>query len=492
VYSAPPDDFVLDVITWLRNEVYPGLVGQPFDDRACAVWVAGARGYVAIWDGSHESDPRVRHTNAKHELFRRIEAVVHPPPPPPPGLIRPIMGSLRVQNGGWADDSGPRRIYGVSYFPAIRVAHDDPDDLRRQLDRCVGRAQMVRMFWHLATDYWVGAGRDVSPAKYPWFADAFRLVASECRLRDLCIHLTAGDLQLLSDHRRWFRWMADLVRSLGQPTRVALTEMVNEPYVNSTQGDDFAYWASLSRDWQAIAPWGQHLLGDPSGEEDPAAYLPASQAPATGVMIHGLRSPISNALGRAYSLVYDNRANHRTDKPFAQTEPTGLNAPGAEDVFQPAPDREWVFGLYTILAMTGQQTTYFSGPSVFGKVPLDGAWGFHELPQRWAEMELPEDVGQPGWRCLPAQKTDCPLRAESMADQGSGPERMDFVVSPGGALAFGVLYGGHDWRIRSRWTGRMQVYRASGLTLERDVADDGTRVLSLDGPQSVWVVKITR
>lgn len=104
-YNAPPHDLILDVLKWLRDADYPGggiypnFLGEVFDDRAEAVWVAGR--YTELWQVTEpHNNPMVKHGNIKHAIFSEIQAIKHgatppvgppvPPPRPPAGGVSPL------------------------------------------------------------------------------------------------------------------------------------------------------------------------------------------------------------------------------------------------------------------------------------------------------------------------------------------------------------------------------------------------------------------
>ena len=71
----PPDDFTLKVELWLQDEVYPGLLQEPYDERARVAWMAGSNGFVGRWvRGDHAgAGPDDRRQLIQHDLFRGLE-----------------------------------------------------------------------------------------------------------------------------------------------------------------------------------------------------------------------------------------------------------------------------------------------------------------------------------------------------------------------------------------------------------------------------------
>lgn len=90
--QPPPRDEILRCLTWLRDEVYPGLVGHPIDDEGIAAWLVD----------TYTVDARLRrglsHEAAMHHTFAAIERTVHPPvtpdPAPDPPVTPPASGGL--------------------------------------------------------------------------------------------------------------------------------------------------------------------------------------------------------------------------------------------------------------------------------------------------------------------------------------------------------------------------------------------------------------
>ena len=123
----PPDDFTLIVELWLKDEVYPGLVREPYDDRARAVWswaptdlsADGSGGSSGRGPGrsgpadSARSLPRDRAAGRLRDApanrpNRPIRTTVAPTPAPTPAHPGPLKGRLRYSVGGlWQDEGGP-------------------------------------------------------------------------------------------------------------------------------------------------------------------------------------------------------------------------------------------------------------------------------------------------------------------------------------------------------------------------------------------------
>jgi hypothetical protein len=424
---------------------------------------------------------------------RKAAGISEPSQPPPARLgLKPIVGYLRsAPNITIGDDTGPRIIGVCSWFPALRIFRDDRDEALRQMDRIVGRWQGARVFWHLGHPWWTDHGLGVNP-DWPDFEHLFRTFLEEMWARELRVSLTCGDMQYLptSRHEELYRRVAGICRSVNEQV-ICLSGMINEARVNSSQGEDYRYWANLSSLWQDIYPWGQHGLTDPGSQEEPAGLIACSSGRATVALLHGTRHQPQDAIRRAFNVRYEGTfhplVGHASlDKPIWQDEPTG---PG-QDVYQPVDDRHWLFGLYTMHILTGQPTTYFSGASLRTRAPLDSDWGFKELPERWRQLQLPEDIGT--WQLAPGHKPEAPLGARSFQNTGAGPHRVDQVFAD--AACYAVAYGGSGvWSLFSRlWDADYRVFTADGEIARGSVRRGETLAADLHAGLRSVVVELLR
>lgn len=379
-----------------------------------------------------------------------IDAIWHPPPTPPPTgdwtPVAPLRGYLRKgPNATFADDGGPRSVRACSYFPALRIFRDSRDECLRNLDRIIGKWQAVRVFWHLA-DPWAPFGRDVRPS-WSNFDEVFTGFLAACWERQIRVSLTSGDHQFFPDQSKSARIalylrIANLCRSVNEQV-VCFTGAINEARVNSHEGEDWAFWAAMSHAFQSRYPWGQHGLSDPGGQEEPDDLVASAQAPATAALLHGTRHGWSDAIRRAFNVRYE---GVRTI-PINQDEPTNLLNPQMRGpnirVYQPLATRQEVFGLYSMIVLTGQLLTYFGdcGLTNTDRLPLDSDWGFTELPRRWQQMGVPEDIGT--YRLIPGHHADAPVSAQRFqVPHGAGPDRVDNMVAQDGKRGFAIAYGG--------------------------------------------------
>jgi len=412
------------------------------------------------WEGEYW-DRRVHRGETHEQATRAIEAAIrdiwHPtdppdppdPPVPPPGEdVTPLKGFLRVvANSTVGDDSGPRSVRFCSDFAMLAKYRQDRDSVLRTLDGMRGRWHGVRLFWHLA-DPWAPDNLDVRPS-WSDFDPLFTGLLKECVDRELRVSLTAGDLQYLSGPLPpYYQRIAALCASVNQQV-VSLNGAVNEARVNSSQGEDWAFWGSMSSHFQHGYPWGLHGLSDPGDQEEPAALQACSRHPANVALLHGTRQDWISAIRRAFNVRYEGFKA----EPIIQDEPTNMHgpAPGRIKVYQPLATKQEVFGLYSTIILTGQVLTFFGDAALTNRLPLDSDWGFTELPERWRQMHVPDDIGL--YTLIPGHRPEAPITIEGIP--GNAPGRCDNMVSPDGSRGYAVIYGETAttpgvWKIRAR------------------------------------------
>jgi hypothetical protein len=263
--------------------------------------------------------------------------------------------------------------------------------------------------------------------------------------RGLRVSLTSGDMQILfvrGGQLEHFERVARIAAEFGET--VAIFELWNEGAQN---GGDPDTGASYIRALRPILPRAL-FINSAALSDEPADLLAWSQG-ADIVAVHGRRTPLDEALQRAFGLA-SRAAPETRHKPYAQTEPVGPDAPGDTEVYLELPehredarDPRWLWGVHAMHVMTGQATFFFSGPSVRWRRPLGDVWGFAELPVLLAEM--PRDVGQ--WGTIThAGREDAVIRARALHDRrGVGPARIDQVTD--GRRVAALIYGGAGvWR----------------------------------------------
>lgn len=389
-YGPAPDDLVLDAIRWLREEIYPGLLGEVFDDRAHAVWIAGARGYLALWQSTEPHDqPLAKHQRIKEELYRRIDAVAHPPAQGP--HPDPLVGPLRIEGRTFRDDSGPR-------LPVLCHAGDlIGQAMRFGLDRVTPALDAIASAGYHGLRSWI----NVEP--HTWWADKpaphWNILDDRAAVRDVLLagaerglrwHLASGGLANLGHarQREMFDVLADVIGEVG-PESIALVEGCNEARDTTDRGDEEpAHLASLVARVHTRFPAILTALTAYTGTEDReivSRYTPTAQA---FTYIHGYRGGrASDKIRHLFSWTYEDAL-----RPLAwQGEPFGpgrlvsaMDGAGELDA--------GVMGLAAcVAAMSRQVWTFMSGPGVIlGDEPLDQMPGFATTPG--LVRQLPQDL----------------------------------------------------------------------------------------------------
>ena len=403
-----------------------------------------------------------------------LEKVNTVPGPTPPGSLKPLVGYLRPQgNNSVGDDSGPRSIRGFSLFPLVRFMHDKPDWALQQLDKAVGRYHIARVFWHLAHPLaWVPMNASVSPVTDSWFDAAFERTLRECWARGIYVDLTSGDHAVQVAPNRWeevlkdsqlpglYKRVAGIAKSVNEQV-IGINEAINEGRVNSLHRDDYDFWKRCLQDFQSVYPWGIQVTTDPDGDPEANVWKTARPPVTSAVSIHGTRTTAEDSIRRAYNLRYEPPPGVDIE-PVLETENTGIDTGKKPGVTDGTTDRDHIFGLYGTKILTGQVLIHFDSAGLgWHHYPIDREWGFYELPQRWNDMGIPENIGL--WKCIPGHKAEAPVTALSFADKGDGPARCDNVVSPDGKRGYAIVYYGvGTWRIQHREGVPMTAWRAEG------------------------------
>jgi hypothetical protein len=381
---------------------------QPYPNAKSARW-----GYRTAYDICAGMTKEA--SMAKHLRELEVELGVNQPKPGQP-TNRPLIGPLRVENKLFRDDTGPRRVFFCSWFPALRILRDNPAEFERQINAiAAANYQGIRVFLALGgwTDYWDGrevvpvgftkwrfsprtghlrpAGYGVQIDAWPDYTDLLRTLLRACKARKLRLHLSCGDMQVICPdpnieldlHRQWARICAEE----GGLDVVALAGETNEYPMNRFGGDGAQSVQQMGRIlqvWQDALPGVLTAQGAILSEEADKLYESCQHGQVC--ISHTSRSPFSLCVKRTLGLVYWEGDYRRFPKPFWQGEPAGP----AEDCYQRQDDPANLTALYAMHALTGQASNQFSGPSVRSRQPLESVWGFKELPAILAA--LPEDV----------------------------------------------------------------------------------------------------
>lgn len=350
--------------------------------------------------------------------LRELEDALGLTPTPDPGTptARPLVGPLRIQDKLFRDDTGWRRVFFCSWFPALRILRDNPTEFERQLNAIAAAGyQGIRVF--LAVGGWspFWDGREVAPVAFtkwlwtgnflrtdqygarieawPDYDDLLRTLLRACRARGLRLHVTFGDMQIIApnanDEIELHRRCARICAEEGGLEVVAFAECTNEFPLNRYGGES---WESIEQMGRVLAYWREAIPGVLTAQgaipqnEEPAALERASTYGPVCVS-HTTRSPFAMCLKRTFGLVYWEGDYRGFPKPFWQGEPAG---PG-EDSYQRLDDPASLTALYAMHALTGQASNFFNGPAVRARAPLESTWGFTQLPALFANR-LPDDV----------------------------------------------------------------------------------------------------
>jgi hypothetical protein len=383
-------------------------VGRPYPDGPDSLTWSTRTAYD-IRDGLTKEQ-----SLAKHLRELENELGINQPEPGQP-TRRPLVGPLRVQDKMLRDDSGWRRVFFCSWFPALRILRDDPQTFTRQIDAIAAAGyQGIRVFLAVGgwTPYW--DGREVVPItfrKWVWtgnhlrtdqygetlqawpdYDDLLRTLLRACRMRKLRLHVTCGDMQAICPdanqeielHRRFTRICAEE----GGLDVIGIAEVTNEFPLNRYGGDSPQSIEQMGRViqvWRDAIPGVLTMQGAIPQNEEPASL---SKASTHGELcaVHVTRDPVATALKRTFGLVYWEGNWRGFPKPFWEGEPAG---PG-EDSYARMDDPAALTALYAEHAVTGQPSVRFQGAAVRYRQPLDSEWGFTQLPL--ILERLPEDI----------------------------------------------------------------------------------------------------
>jgi hypothetical protein len=209
-------------------------------------------------------DPALAARKHIAELKQELGATPIDPPPPGEPTARPLVGPLRIQDKLFRDDQGFRRVLFCSWFPALRILRDNPQEFERQINAIASAGyQGIRVFLAVGgwSDYW--DGREVVPIRFqkatfdgnhlrpvfngPWleawpdYDDLLRTLLRACRARKLRLHVTCGDMQIIdrdgSQELALHRRFAEIIAAEGGAEVVSLYEVTNEFPLNRYGGE---------------------------------------------------------------------------------------------------------------------------------------------------------------------------------------------------------------------------------------------------------------
>ena len=371
-----------------------------------------------VWRGRTAFDLRDLSPDAsaaKHIRECEDELGLTPQPQPGEPTRRPLVGPLRIQDKMFRDDSGWRRVLFCSWFPALRILRDNPQEFERQINAiAVAGYQGIRVFLAVGgwSEYW--DGREVAPvgfkkwfftgnhlrtdkygvdiAAWPDYDDLLRTLLRACKARKLRLHISFGDMQIICPdgqreielHRRCARIAADE----GGADVIALWEVTNEFPLNRYGGDSAESIAQMGRviaEVKAILPNVLTAQGAiPQNEEPDSLHKASTHGDICAV--HVTRDPFMVCMKHTYGIVYWEGNYRAFPKAFWEGEPAG---PG-QDSYARQDDPANLTALYSAHALSGQASNRFQGAAVRSNQPLESEWGFTELP-KILDM-LPEDV----------------------------------------------------------------------------------------------------
>lgn len=404
----------------------------------------------------------------KHIRELRAELGLPDPVAPVAAHARPLIGRLRIDHKLFADDTGVRRVFFCSWFPALRILQDTPSEFTRQIDAIAAAGyQGFRAFLAVGgwSDFW--DGREVAPVTFrkwiytgnimrterygatidawPDYDDLLRSLLRACKARGLRLHLSMGDLQIIcpdaSAELALNRRVARIVAEEGGTDVAALVGDTNEYPMNrygSDSPESIAQMGRVLQVWREAIPGVLTAQGAPLSEEPDK--LEAASTHGDVCISHTTRDPFGMCLKRTFGLVYWEGNYRGFRKPFWQGEPAG---PGA-DSFAAQNDPANLTALYAMHALTGQASNFFQGAAVRARQPLESEWGFKELPALLS-AHLPEDVATwdratAGRGAILYWSKDKAFRAVAFKDWDSTPPRAvgDWALYAGDQVTHGT------------------------------------------------------
>lgn len=335
-YNAPPDNYILEVIDWLRGDVYPNMLNEPFNDRAMAVWVAGSRGYIAIWQtNGHNDDPPTKHADAMAQVLRNINNTKNPPSQEE----RPLNGQLQVEGLTFRDNLGyvlPVLCHFGEAFAAY--ARGRRADVLAELRAIKDAGYHGIRFWdvlgyhdksHPSEPVWTAwHNRGVSPVGFTSYSgewvnphdryyDELASFLRDVRALGLKVHHSRGDLNGFTwdQIKQHVQLVGEVQKAVGLDV-VMVNEACNESWQNGVPNPD--HLKELCRLMPPSTIRGTSCADDGYGGETPEAL---NRLKFQVAMIHGYRGGESvNRIAHIHAL-YNTLAE--AGVPGWQGEPAG-------------------------------------------------------------------------------------------------------------------------------------------------------------------------
>jgi len=400
--DLPPDDYTLEIARWLREEIYPGLLQEPWTERAHVVWVDGTRGFIGLWaDGTGAGlAPADRLEVCRQELYRRVHDVKFPVAAP----ARALRGQLRVEGLTYRDDTGFVLPVLCHFGEAFSAYVRRPEAVRAELDRIRDAGYQGIRFWDVLGYYdrsrpddpnvWISwEGREVTPVPFvafsgrpiaatPLYYTQLEAFLRELQARGLVAHHSRGDLnaipfdQVLEHCRR----VGEVQRTVG-PSVVALNESLNEAWQNGVPEADRL--RQMGDALGAHALRGMSCGDDGYGGETPDELHRLQRDVA---IIHGYRGGASrNRIGHIHAVGYETLPG--AGVPGWQGEPAG---PGDGVSVGREESVEALCLMAAMALVTRQAWVYMSGVGVFWTSSIAAMPGFRAVAR--VPTLLPADV----------------------------------------------------------------------------------------------------
>lgn len=322
-----------------------------------------------------------------------------------------VHGSVSAQDRthSFADDSGPRRLTGYSWFCAARDYRDTPSESADVLNAIASAGyQYIRMFRVLGYDRVDPNGLDIGDSGYfyrrgvspVWGIDATIDFAKAARARGLRLQCTTGH-QWNSEHERldWEAKLWALVQSEGLSETFFVIEGDNEYWQNANghNSDEqialYGRLAQIIRDTMSPKPF----FACGSAENESPDLVRRSFTHSDVCEIHTSRDP-DKTIKRPFSLWYNEGHIDAYNIAFVNGE---FRSPIGPDAFMPCAEPGRLIGGCAMVQLTGAALTYFTGESVRGRslfndqtnaTNITKALGFLEAPQLLSS--LPENVAE--------------------------------------------------------------------------------------------------
>jgi len=421
----PPDNYTQDILEWLQYEIYPGLLQEPWSDRANAVWVSGSRGFLGLWLTGFADNfaPADRLEACRQELYRRIHAVKFPADQPVrtpsehlPGPIghRRIVGRLRRGAGrSFVDDAGLILPIFWHFGEAFSAWVRKRADVETQLVDIRDTGYHGIRFWDVLGYYdqsrpgdsnrWVAwAGREVTPVSFlgfsgrtipatPDYYDQLTAFLTFCRDLGLAVQHDRGDLVAFAPEQvETHAARVDVVQKAVGGNVIAVNAACNEAWQNLPHAwrDDIPRRLKQILDRFGVgALKGSSAADDGYGGEMPSSVRDYTINLGADVhIVHGHRGGESvNRIGHIHALGYETLASKGVLG--WQSEPAG---PGDGVSVGREEHGEALCLMGAMSLATGQGYVGMSGHGVWWNGPMSAMTAYRELAR--VPAYLPVDI----------------------------------------------------------------------------------------------------